>query len=795
MLFRTTKFLIKLFSGPLRLYDPNHGMETSQPNLPSNTNQEAPSSQFQVPTYSPDKTAIFYPQQIAGDCPGESSFVTSSQETVQQQQQQQSNYNNSYPQSSNENVQQTNHEQPIQAQVDYSYNYSNYYIAVQPHWFFQKFIENREIWMPFSMLDSMNLEQAWIEHYSEPNFIVATNGGRYDVYVNERHRKAVYWDEKPSSVRRCTWFYKKEGDTYSFPYAEDFAAQLEELYKQAFINNKWNQQVTFPDQEVIVMYNPQSIYHYKNELNQPDEWGSMAENPVRPRPVQRGALEFDIEEGEPAQVDHLVFLVHGIGEICDLRFRSIVEVVDDFRNIHLSLLKTHFKQHLDTGTIGRIELLPVSWHSALHGDETGIDSRLKLITLNSIPKLRYFTNDTILDALFYTSPLYCQTIVNTVSSEVNRLFQLFKQRNPSFNGTVALGGHSLGSVIVFDILAHQNNEEIQDSNDECFHSKDECFDSNKLNDINDIESLCSFCGLDEYLAKFQEEKIDFESFLLMNEDDLKNLGIPLGPTKKILDIKKKILSKGKQLSNDNTDSQRKESIAVNYSAAGSHGTGYPSIDYPKLNFNPSCFFAMGSPIAMFLTVRGIETLSSDYRLPTCNRMFNIFHPFDPIAYRIEPLIDPSYRTIKPLLIPHHKGRKRMHLQIKESIIDLRQRVVDSIRATWNSIQDFALAHKSIEPPKDVEDEVNRMVDEELQLTEGEEEPKGKIKPIGSLNYGKRIDYVLQEKPFEIVNEYLFAMASHACYWESEDTALMMLKELYFHQGILPLAYSELSTVE
>lgn len=29
--------------------------------------------------------------------------------------------------------------------------------------------------------------------------------------------------------------------------------------------------------------------------------------------------------GEMPQVDHLVFVVHGIGPVCDLRFRSIIE--------------------------------------------------------------------------------------------------------------------------------------------------------------------------------------------------------------------------------------------------------------------------------------------------------------------------------------------------------------------------------------------------------------------------------------------------------------------------------------
>lgn len=29
--------------------------------------------------------------------------------------------------------------------------------------------------------------------------------------------------------------------------------------------------------------------------------------------------------GEPEKVDHLVFMVHGIGPACDLRFRSIIQ--------------------------------------------------------------------------------------------------------------------------------------------------------------------------------------------------------------------------------------------------------------------------------------------------------------------------------------------------------------------------------------------------------------------------------------------------------------------------------------
>ena len=124
--------------------------------------------------------------------------------------------------------------------------------------------------------------------------------------------------------------------------------------------------------------------------------------------VKRGIEGFDISDGEPTAIDHLIFLVHGIGSVCDIRFRPIVEVVNDFRALSNQLLKSHFPSAYDTNRIGRVEFLPVSWHAPLHGDDTGIDRRLQPITLPSIPKLRHFANDTILDVLFYTSPIYCE---------------------------------------------------------------------------------------------------------------------------------------------------------------------------------------------------------------------------------------------------------------------------------------------------------------------------------------------------------------------------------------------------
>lgn len=67
-------------------------------------------------------------------------------------------------------------------------------------------------------------------------------------------------------------------------------------------------------------------------------------------------------------------------------------------------------------------------------------------------------------------------------------------------------------------------------------------------------------------------------------------------------------------------------VSAPFTVPAFSGSGYPSIRYPTLQFHPACFFAIGSPIGMFLAVRGVSKIGEDYALPTCPRFMNIFHP-------------------------------------------------------------------------------------------------------------------------------------------------------------------------
>lgn len=596
------------------------------------------------------------------------------------------------------------------------------YRPVYHHWFFRKEVESKVLWVPLSMHDSLNLEEVHNSNEISPETKVATDGGRYDVDILRRERIPIYWPGPATEVRRCSWFYKGSSESRYTPYEESVASKFEEEYKQACNNNIWNRKIDLNNGEYIIFHSPTVQVHYL-ETTSPEMAGPGSEDSTylqgsnkRPRVVKRGVDEFHIEEGEPEKVDHLLFLVHGIGSVCDLKFRSVEEVVDEFRSISLQLVQSHYRSASDQGVVNRIEVLPISWHATLHSEDTGIDKKLQAITLTSIPKLRHFTNDTLLDILFYTSPIYCQTIMRAVGSELNRLFSLFNERNSNFNGNVYLGGHSLGSLIIFDLLCHQNPPPEE-----------------KLDDIKEEAE----CAGSESLAS----------------------------------VKKKNLS-------------RKVSYVM-----GAAGTGQPYIHYPQLSFHPQAFFALGSPIGMFVTVRGIDTLGEDFTLPTCPAFFNIFHPFDPVAYRVESLISPDAHKFRPKLIPHHKGRKRMHLELKETMArvgaDLKQKFLDSVKSTWNSVYQLAMFHKP--DNQSLEKEIDKVVEEQLIHSPSEPELQsedgGDDIKVGNLNGGRRIDYVLQEAPFEYINEYIFALTSHVCYWESEDTMLLMLKEIYGSMGI------------
>lgn len=265
--------------------------------------------------------------------------------------------------------------------------------------------------------------------------------------------------------------------------------------------------------------------------------------------------------------------------------------------------------------------------------------------------------------------------MEAVATRLNQTYAKFCSRNPTFKGNVSLAGHSLGSLIIFDLLQNQKPP---------------------------------------------------------SPDEVENSETPDEPIVKPM--------------RKHPPLQRICSQQINYNV-GKAGTGQPFVTYPQLKFQPKKFFAMGSPIGkpntihenarngrrepihyticttinetihfsgMFVTVRGVDALGLNFKLPTTENFFNIFHPYDPVAYRIEALVNPELSTLRPVLVPHHKGRKRMHLELRETMArvgaDLKQRIVSTFRSTLNTVYSFATVQtKAVDDQKAIEQEVEKVL--------------------------------------------------------------------------------------
>ncbi|XP_037088440.1 LOW QUALITY PROTEIN: phospholipase DDHD2-like [Pollicipes pollicipes] len=631
------------------------------------------------------------------------------------------------------------------------------------HWFYAKARSSDSSetdWLPFSRADCDALEKVYQSGEAGLGQLVPVLGRRHDVDVALRLMTPVYWECAPVAVRRCSWFSRGAHETKFVPYEEEVAARLEELYEESSRTGRWHRDLQLGEDGYAILHSPGCLVHHPG-ITAAWEHVNLPDDPSRPRQLRRG---WDTVEGavtpadEPELVNHLVFVVHGIGPWCDLRFRRVTECVDDMRLMAAEMASSHFGGALQSGQLGRVEFLPISWHDALHGAANGLDRALRLITLPSIPLLREFTNDTIVDVLYYTSPMFCQLILRTVGNDINSIYAKFCQRQPEFSGAVSVAGHSLGSLILFDLLSNQTGEQPETAAAAATQQEAPASEDDRFAGVLDSLKLSHHA---ETLRR--AEIADLTALRRMTPQDVDALGLPVGARRALLCWQEEVSG----------SVPADKMVTVSYNS----GTGQPAMEYPQLAFKPDCFFGMGSPIAVFLRIRGVSQLGPDYRLPTCRRVFNIYHPYDPVSYRMEPLIQPEMVRRRPVLVPHHKGRKRMHLEIKDQMVrmgtELKQKLLSSLQMTlgsvykmgWTAADDDA-AEESTAAAGDEGDE-----DDALSL------------PVGSLNGGRRVDYVLQEKPFESLNEYVFAFQSHLCYWESEDTLLLLLKEVLRGSGI------------
>ncbi|KAG0236411.1 hypothetical protein BGW42_003569 [Actinomortierella wolfii] len=515
------------------------------------------------------------------------------------------------------------------------------------------------------------------------------------------------------------------------------------------------------------------------------------------------------KESSDRQINHLVLVIHGVGQKLGDRMEAInfIHDVNVLRrtikdtaaiiapattgSIHTTSSSSTTSQqgggkdtqdkegtskrrgsnaskHPYTPPVGSgVQVLPVEWRRQITFGMANDDEELQRdlstpeaeegkptledIMPDGVPTIRMLVSDVLMDVLLYMTPNYKRNMMEVVTAELNRVYRLFIKHNPDFiarGGKVSILGHSLGSLLALDILNHQPYDE----------------------------------------PSYQP--------------------IPMSP------VFEKFISFDK-----------------------------PKENPVLLDFKVTNFFALGSPIGLFLLLKGCKlgarlnenSVTGESTLIPCMRpavdnIYNVYHRSDPVAHRMEPLISKSFGSkTSPALVPYHKGGlKGLHIGIQDFSNDVAKRantMIESVKlgittsvftralgfrtnpvqnasviqAQRDGVSSGSTSETEMGGVGDSSDEGSGIVagsaagtllngagtDSESpagtpklkQRTafQGDPAQLGKAK-VKALNKTGRVDWCLQEGILE--NAYISALSVHMQYWSDSDVAAFIIRQTH-----------------
>ncbi|NWX48970.1 DDHD1 Phospholipase, partial [Steatornis caripensis] len=651
--------------------------------------------------------------------------------------------------------------------------------AEEVRWFYR---EDRKTWKPFIGYDSLRIELAYRalgaggpaearEGEAAAVEPVCVRSGLYEVDVASAESYPVYWNQTEKiPVMRGQWFI----DGTWQPLEEEESNLIEQEHLNRF---KGQQLQECFDMEVSKPVDGKEAIHSLKLSRNHVDWHSVDEvylySDATTSKIARTVtqkLGFSKASSSGTRL-HRGYVEEATLEDKPPQTSHIVFVVhgigqkmDQGRIIKNTAMMRDTARKIEekyfSNLATHVEFLPVEWRSKLTLDGDTVDS----ITPDKVRGLRDMLNSSAMDIMYYTSPLYRDELVKGLQQELNRLYTLFCSRNPEFEekgGKVSIVSHSLGCVITYDIMTGWNPVRLY-----------------------------------EQLLQKEEEELEDRWMSYEEQHLLEELYIT---KQRLREIEERL-----------------------------HGLKASTISKPPvLKFKVENFFCMGSPLAVFLALRGIRpgnSGSQDHILPRtiCNRLLNIFHPTDPVAYRLEPLILKHYSNISPVQIhwyntanplPYEHMKPSFLNPTKEptSVTDsesvstvpspttspvmVRRHYGESITNIGKASilgaasigkglggmlfsrfgRSSATTSQTLETGKD-----GAEGDDKKATTVGTppfpHSSSGFLEPIVELEH--RIDFELREGLVE--SRYWSAVTSHTAYWSSLDIALFLLTFMYKH---------------
>ncbi|XP_066835330.1 membrane-associated phosphatidylinositol transfer protein 2 isoform X7 [Anser cygnoides] len=390
-----------------------------------------------------------------------------------------------------------------------------------------------------------------------------------------------------------------------------------------------------------------------------------------------------------------------------------------------------------------------------------------------------------LPLLATSSPQY-QEAVATVIVRANQAYSEFirSQEGTSFNGQVCLVGDCVGGILGFDALCYSNQTVSESQNSSRRGSVVSVQDTDLLSPgITVNNTYCSSGSNLEASRHLSRSNIDI-------------------PRSNGEDPKKQLPRKRSDSSTYELDTIKQHQAFLSSlhssvlrndpgSRRSSSSTMLDGGNIGKFEFEITDFFLFGSPLGLVLALRKtvIPALDIFQLRPACQQVYNLFHPADPSASRLEPLLERKFYLLPPFNIPRYQ---RFPLGDGNSAV-----LADVVQSHGAVFMESASLSTPISAPQfrgfrraseiSIASQVSGMADSYTASN---------IANIAAKWWGtKRIDYALYCPDAltafpTVALPHLF----HASYWESTDVVSFLLRQVMRHENssVLELDGKEVS---
>ncbi|XP_041436291.1 membrane-associated phosphatidylinositol transfer protein 2 isoform X4 [Xenopus laevis] len=388
----------------------------------------------------------------------------------------------------------------------------------------------------------------------------------------------------------------------------------------------------------------------ENDELQDDSYHEPAEYTVSSSVERLSIMEDESAQvsSQPCKIHVLILVLHG-GNILDTGCGDQNSKQGDVNTIN-SVFDTVMRVHYPAA-LGHIvvKLVPcpaicaeafslVSSLSPYSYDEGCLSNSQDHIPLAALPLLAT------------SSPQYLEAVA-TVIHRANQVYSEFtkSQEGMSFTGQVCLVGDCVGGILGFDALCYSNQTVSESQNSSRRGSVVSVQDTDLLSPgISVNNSYCSTSSNLETSRHLSRSNIDI-------------------PRSNCEDPKRQLPRKRSDSSTYELDTIKQHQAFLSSlhssvlrndpgSRRSSSSTMLDGGNIGKFDFDITDFFLFGSPLGLVLALRKtvIPLLDVFQLRPGCQQVYNLFHPADPSASRVEPLLEKKFHLLPPFNVPRYQ---------------------------------------------------------------------------------------------------------------------------------------------